>query len=329
MKTRRLVHLILAFTFVLLGCKPAVRMQKSIEKQAAGDDPYKLAASIGVYAHEFPGDMQHLPGYARLLCENGYFKESIDLCDHILTCQPDDVYSMQTLAMACYNMMNYQCSLDQYRKILELQPRNASIEEEYQQTLLQVQLYSKVRHLDSLIGTSPGSYETWLERAGVLMKMREGKAAMADYAFYLDKHGYDRDVAFNRFRAAILSVLPAEAEKEVERIRQHSPEGDKLVDQMSRILTDTRNGLAKIKSSPEDASGYEMVAKSLVFLRMEPESIPYLEKAIRLDSLNAALSLRLAYVYAVSGRKGEAGKLLTKLKQQGKKIPDEILRLLE
>jgi tetratricopeptide (TPR) repeat protein len=327
----RILPVILYFPLMtlLLACNPSEHQMDTIEKLAADGNSYILALKIGEYVHEYPNEMTRLPGYAHLLMDAGYYSECIHLCNHILHEIPGDAYTMHTLAMAFYNTLEFEKSILLYRKLLQLTPEDKSVVADYQKTVWQFNLYKQVIKLDSVINISPGSYDVVLERANLFLNMREGKAAMADYALYLDSAGFNRDAAFNRFCAAILTSLPDEAAKEIERVKKNSAPGDPLAGQLSAILTDMRTGLDKIKTLPGEKEGYELVAKSFVFLKFEPESIPYLEKAYSLDSLSIPLRLRLAYVYAVSGRKDDANTLVDGLTRQGKKVPDEIMKLIK
>jgi len=314
---------------LLSACDPSARQREEIEKRAAKNDPYALAVKIGEYVHNHPEEMDHLPDYARLLLENGYYEECIHLCNQILQHVPGDYFTMHTLAMANYQLLDLDKSLALYRKIMTEPQVNPLIEKDYRQTLIQNELYDQVKSLDSAIGVTGLKYDLVLQRAGLFLKMNEGKAAMADYALYLDSAGYDRDVAFNRFRAAILSTWPNEAEKEIQRISKQSNPEDSLNQRLTKILADTRAGIAAIKTTPESPKGYELMAKSLVFLKLEPEAIPYLEKAFTLDKENISLRLRLAYVYAHTGSKDEARILVEPLILQGKTIPAQIRKMLE
>ncbi len=314
---------------MLTACDPSARQREEIEKQAAKNDPYTLAVKIGEYVHNHPEEMDHLPEYARLLLENGYYAECIHLCNLILQQVPEDYFTMHTLAMANYQLLDFERSLALYRKLMTEPPVNPLIEKGYRQTIVQNELYDQVKSLDSEIGVSGQKFDLVLQRAGLFLKMNEGKAAMADYEWYLDSAGYDRDVAFNRFRAAILSTLPDEAEKEIQRISKQNTKEDSLNQRLTIILADTRAGIAAIKTTPESPKGYELVAKSLVFLQLEPEAIPYLEKAFTLDKENTSLRLRLAYVYAHTGNKDEARILVEPLRRQGKAIPAQIRKMLE
>jgi tetratricopeptide (TPR) repeat protein len=230
--------------------------------------------------------------------------------------------------MAYRQSLEYGESISRFKRLLALLPADSAISSDYRRTLVQAGLYRDIQWCDSLIRVSGMRFDIILHRADLLLKMGKGKAAMADYALVLDSAGYDRDASFNRFRAAVLTSLPDEAEKEIERTKMNIPRDDPFIAQLSAILADTRSGLQKINESPAAPEGYVLMAKSLVFLKMETESIPYLEKALSLDKQNAQLMLRLAYVYILSGRGDEAKILVRQVSDRGLRIPDELQKML-
>lgn len=327
---KRLYWIIMGIPSVLLicSCNSASTRQKAIQALQEKNDSYALALKIGEYAHEYPGDLNHLPEYARILFSLGYFSESIHLSECILLKSPRDNFTRLTLAMAYRHIFNFSKSEKLFLELLASPPFDPLVTAEYQRTIIQARLYREVRKCDSMVGLWGNNHEVILRRADLLLKMNEGKASMADYALFLDSAGYNRDASFNRFRAAILNNLPDEAEKEIKRTRENLLPQDPLADQLSNILNDTRSGYAKISESPRAPEGYMLVGKSLVFLKMEAESIPYLEKALSLSSRDVPVRMRLAYVYALSGRKEDARNLVRQLITEGNDVPEELLQLL-
>jgi len=312
---------IIAMHMIGLGCSGKLEHRERI-KELSADPGFEMAYSIGEYVHKYPNDAEVLSSYSRLLFDAGYMRESILLARKALILEKDGTQTLLTLAMALARDWQFEESLRIYSELLNRDGQNGLVLQGFKNTWLQNDVYKRVQAMDSAILQHPSDLGLVRHRADLLLKMQEGKAAMADYEWYLDSSGYDPDVSFNRFRAAILTGVISEAEREINRMNSADPHAITQLVNLREILRDSRAGQEMMKSSPRSARGYELTAKSLVYLRLEPAAIPLLEKAFSIDSENAALKKRLAYVYSASGYPERARDLY------GGSIPSDIENLL-
>lgn len=303
------------------GCNGRMEFREKI-KRLATDPGFDMARSIGEYVHKYPDDTEVFSSYARLLLDAGYVRESILLARKALLLENHNNQTLLTLAMALARDWQYEESLKVYTELLKKDPQNGLVLQGYAKTRMHGDIYGQVQAMDSVLEENLGDYGLIRRRADLLLKMQEGKAALADYEWYLDSAGYDAEASFNRFRAAILTGQIGEAEKETDRMNSADPNAPPQLVNLREILNDSRTGWEMMKSSPGLPKGYELTAKSLVYLRLEPAAIPYLEKAYSIDPGNAALKKRLAYVYSVSGYPGRARDLY------GGSLPPDLENLL-
>ena len=321
--------LIIFLLILISSCSSRNGLQQKIDKLNHGDDSYLVAASIGEYAHLYPDDIKQLSLYAELLLQYGYFNECVELCNNILNRDKKNWRVLYTRAIAFSNEWKFKNSISDFDAVFKLVTPDDDILTQYHSAELYNNIYLNILSIDSMIKLNPGNSGLYLQRANYYLNMNEPGPAIADYEYCMDLGGFNADVIYNKFRAEIMLNEYEQAMKEIERIRSAGVKSGSLnPDFLSKIVDDTRNYEDMIKQNPDDIKGYIELAKIFTFLKVENKAVDYLKSAQKVQPDNEQVKYNLAIVYAMSGKKEQARKLVRELENSGVKVPKQLLEML-
>ncbi len=323
-KTCTLFLLMLVFLFT--SCTKN-RLRKNIESYQKEDNQYKIALSIGEYFHKYPNDHEYLEKMAKLLLENGYFMECIEICNHLDNQGKNSKNIIQTRAIAHYKKLNLQKALADFNKIINDLSPWAIIK--YQEAKEKQEIFNKIQEINQQLLYQPGDHSFLKKRGELYIKAKEPKAAMLDFLYFLKNEEYNDDVAYNLFRTAVAQEDFEKAREVIKIVTRYQKQSLIEVSILENILSEVLKAHELIQTNHEKKEGKMLLAKVYMQISMEYLAVDILEELKGKYPMDNVILYRLALLYSLSGQKEEGKKIITELKSKGLKIPEELSKTFE
>ena len=164
------------------GCNPEKKSRKRIEslQTSAQTQKYEIGIACMQYILKHGTDPDYAKSLVKTLLELEFYSEAIYGVESLLEKYPDDAELFYLRSMARRKQHQYDGSLDDIRRARELQPQNATLPREAEQTREEMHLWSEIQSLNHALTNSTDSFNVLLQRARHFFTLREYDAVLYD-----------------------------------------------------------------------------------------------------------------------------------------------------